>query len=161
MKTALRAVAALAAAVVATVMLQAIAPWAQDEVDVFLLVAVFYAVSGGRMQAVIMGALAGLTQDVFASQFLGFHAFTKTAVAYLVGGLGARLMLGQALPQFLALALATILDGVLMAVLASMSGLPPRFQPGSMFKMALVNGFVGLLVYGVVGRGLPWSRRRR
>lgn len=160
MKTALRALAALAAAVAATVMLQAMAPWAQDEVDVFLLVVVFYAVSGGRMQAVIMAAMAGLTQDVLASQFLGFHAFTKTAVAYLVGGLGSRLMLGQALPQFLALALATVLDGVLMAVLASMSGLPPRFHPGGLFKMSLVNGFAGLLVFGVVGLGLPWSRRR-
>ncbi|TDI35300.1 MAG: rod shape-determining protein MreD [Acidobacteria bacterium] len=160
MKTALRATAALAAAVAATVMLQAMAPWAQDDVDVFLLVAVFYAVSSGRMQAVIMGALAGLTQDVLSSQFLGFHAFTKTAVAYLVGGLGSRLMLGQALPQFLALALATILDGVLMAVLASMAGLPPRMHPGGWLKMALVNGLVGLLVYRLVGRGLPWSRRR-
>ncbi len=161
MKTVLRAMVALAAAVAATVMLQAMAPWAQNEVDVFLLVVVFYAVSGGRTQAVTMGALAGLTQDVLASQFLGFHAFTKTAVAYLVGGLGSRLMLGQALPQFLALALATVLDGVLMFVLASMAGLPPRFQPGGLIRMALVNGFVGLLVYGVVGMGLPWSRRRR
>jgi len=160
LKTALRALAALAAAVAATVMLQTLAPWAQDQVDIFLLVVVFYAVSGGRTQAVTMGALAGLTQDVLSSQFLGFHAFTKTAVAYLVGGLGSRLMLGQALPQFLALILATILDGALNALLASMSGLPPRFSPGALLKMALVNGFVGLLVYGVVARGLPWSRRR-
>jgi rod shape-determining protein MreD len=156
----LRALAAVAAAVAATVILQTAAPWARGEVDVFLLVVVYYAVSGSRVQAILMGAFAGLMQDVFASQFLGFHAFTKIGVAYLIGGMGSRFMLNQSLPQFASLAVATLLDGVLSALLASVAGLPPQVHIGSLLRLALVNGLVGMIVFTVVRRGLPRRARR-
>lgn len=156
----LRALAAVAAAVAATVILQKAAPWARDEVDVFLLVVVYYAVSGSRVQAILMGAFAGLMQDVFASQFLGFHAFVKTGVAYLIGGLGSRFMLNQSLPQFASLAAATLLDGALAALLASLAGLPPVVRIGPLTRLALINGLVGMIIFAMVRRGLPRRGRR-
>lgn len=157
---ALRALLAVAAAVAATVILQTAAPWARDQIDVFLLVVVYYAVSRSRVQAILMGAFAGLLQDVFASTFLGFHAFVKTGVAYLIGGLGARLMLNQPLPQFASLAAATLLDGALSALLASLAGLPPMVRLGPLVRLALVNGLVGMILYAMVRRGLPRRQRR-
>jgi rod shape-determining protein MreD len=156
----LRALAAVAAAVAATVILQTAAPWARDEIDVFLLVVVYYAVSGSRVQAILMGAFAGLMQDVFASQYLGFHAFVKIGVAYLIGGLGSRFMLSQSFPQFASLALATLLDGVLSAVLASLAGLPPQVHLGALSRQALFNGLAGMIVFTLVRRGLPRRGRR-
>jgi rod shape-determining protein MreD len=157
---ALRALAAIAAARAAPVILQTAAPWARNEVDVFLLVVVYYAVSRSRVQAIIMGACAGLMQDVFASQYLGFHAFVKIGVAYLIGGLGSRFMLNQSFPQFGSLALATLLDGTLSAVLASLAGLPPQVHIGAMLRQALLNGLVGMIVFSVVRRGMPHRHRR-
>ena len=85
MRGALWALAGLAAAVLGRVALAAALPWTRGVFDPFLLLVVYYAVAGTRVQAILMGAGAGLVQDVFSSMFLGYHAFVKTAVAYLVG----------------------------------------------------------------------------
>lgn len=161
MSTVLRACLALAAAIAATIMVEGAAPWARDKVDFFLLVAVYYAISGSRIQAVIMGALAGLMQDVFASQYLGFHTFVKTGVAYLVSSLGSRFMLSQLVPQFLSLIMASFLDGVLTMLVSSLAGLPPQVFVGALMRTALLNGILGMPIFAAVRQGLPGRRRRR
>ncbi len=160
MRAAFRGLLALAAVVVATVVMESVLPGASGSMDLYLLVVVYYAISGSRERAIVMGALAGLTQDIFTSQFLGFHTFVKTAVAYLVAGLGSRFMLNQPLPRLMALVLATLLDGGLAALLASLAGLPLHVGVGSLTRLALINGILGMPILAAVSRGMPGRRRR-
>ncbi len=152
MKGLLLALAAVAGVVAATVGLAGVAPGARDTVDFFLIVVVYYAVTRNRTQGILMGAFVGLVQDAFASHLLGFHAFVKTGVAYAVGGLGSRFMLNQPFPQFLALLLATALDGALAALLSFMTGLSLTVEPGRLGRQAVANSVLGLIIYGLVQR---------
>jgi rod shape-determining protein MreD len=148
----LSALAAVALALAATIVLESVVPAARRTVDFYLIVVVYYAVTRPRAQGIVMGAFAGLVQDLFSSQFLGYHAFVKTALAYLVGGLGAKFMLNQPFPQFLALLLATLLDAGLAALLSFTAGLPLYLEPGSVIWRALGNSILGLVIYRVVQR---------
>jgi rod shape-determining protein MreD len=155
----LSALAAVALALAATIVLESVLPAARRSVDFYLIVVVYFAVTRPRVQGIVMGAFAGLVQDVFSSQFLGYHAFVKTALAYLVGGMGAKFMLNQPFPQFLALLTATLLDAGLAALLSFIAGLPLYFAPGSLIWRALVNSLLGLLIYRVAQRragGAAW-----
>jgi rod shape-determining protein MreD len=159
MKGMFLAVAAIAAAVAATVAVSGLLPGVRDTVDFFLIVVVYYAVTRSRSGGIGMGALGGLVQDAFASQFLGFHAFVKTGVAYAVGGLGSRFMLNQPFPQFLALLLATLLDGALVALLSFMAGLSVAVEPGRLGRQALANSILGMIIYITVQRRAGRSGR--
>ncbi|MFQ5767499.1 MAG: rod shape-determining protein MreD [Acidobacteriota bacterium] len=152
MKGLLHAASALLLAVVATVALAVIVPRAQDWIDFFLIATVYYAITRSRTTGLWMGAACGLTADVLTSQVLGFQAFVKTAMAYLVGRMGARFMLDQPFPQILALLLATLLDGAVAALLSFMSGLPVVLGPGTLLWRSMCNSLLGLMIYRVAGR---------
>ena len=144
---------ALFAAAGGTTALASAAPdWAAG-VDLFLIVVVYHAVSGGRVAALFTGTAAGLLQDVLASQVLGFHAFVKTAVAFVVGTLGARFMLNHPFPQLLALLLATLLDAGISALLAVASGLPPAGTPQDLAWRAVLTPVLGFLTFRLVEGG--------
>jgi rod shape-determining protein MreD len=151
-KSFLSALAAVALALAATIVLESVFPAARRTVDFYLIVVVYYAVTRPRAQGILMGAFAGLVQDVFSSQFLGYHAFVKTALAYLVGGLGAKFMLNQPFPQFLALLMATLLDAGLAALLSFTAGLPLYLEPGNLVWRSLGNSVLGLVIYRVAQR---------
>jgi rod shape-determining protein MreD len=152
MKTFFSALAAVALALAATIVLESVFPAARRSVDFYLIVVVYYAVTRPRAQGILMGAFAGLVQDVFSSQFLGYHAFVKTALAYLVGGMGAKFMLNQPFPQFLALLVATLLDAGLAALLSFTAGLPLYLEPGNLIWRCLGNSVLGLVIYRVAQR---------
>jgi rod shape-determining protein MreD len=157
----LAACVAVALAVAATVSLESAFPVARESVDFFLIVVVYYAITRSRSKGIIMGAFAGLVQDVFASRFLGFHAFVKTAIAYLIGGMGAKFMLNQPFPQFLALMIASLLDAGVSALLSFTAGLPQELGPGALARRALFNSVAGLLIYRVAQRRrtqMAWRR---
>ena len=158
MRSALTALAGLLLAAAGTVVLASALPRLQSSLDLFLIATVYFAITRARPAGIVCGAAAGLLEDVFASHLLGFQAFVKTGVAYLVGSLGSRFMLGQPVPQVLALLLATGLDGVIAALLSFMIGRPVGFGPGLLGQRALVNSVVGLIIYTVAGS--LGSRRR-
>ena len=110
----------------------------------------------GALMAAVVATI--VLQDVLGSHYLGFHAFVKTAVAYLVGGLGAKFILHQPFPQFLSLLLATVLDAVLATLLAAMVDLPVPFGPGEVAQRAVLNSLVGLALFRLAGRREPEAR---
>ncbi len=69
-------------------------------------------------------------------------------------------MLNQPLPRLMALVLATLLDGGLAALLASLAGLPLHVGVGSLTRLALINGILGMPILAAVSRGMPGRRRR-
>ena len=152
MRAYLGALGALVAAVVGTIVLGRAWPGAARGADFFLLVVVYYAISRGRVRGIWIGALGGLVQDVLGSHYLGFYAFVKTAVAYLVGGLGSKFILQQPFPQVLALFLATVLDAMLAMLLSTMVGLSPPFSAGRLVQRAVLNSVLGLIVFRLAGR---------
>ena len=135
---------------VATIVLGRVLPQVAGGLDFFLMVVVYYAITRSRIQGIWMGAAAGLVQDVLGSQVLGFYAFVKTGVAYLVGGMGSKFILNHPFPRFLSLLLATILDAALVALLTVMAGLYVPFRPGQVGRAALLNSVVGLILFRVV-----------
>lgn len=152
---------ALFAAAGGTTALASAAPGWAPGVDLFLIVVVYYAVSGGRVPALFIGTAAGLLQDVLASQVLGFHAFVKTAIAFVVGTLGARFMLNHPFPQLLALWLATLLDAGIGALLAVASGLPPAAAPRDLVWRAVLTPLVGFITFRLVEGGRRETRGAR
>lgn len=142
----------IALTVAGSLVLQASVPGAREWIDLYLIVSVYYAISRSRTRGILMGASAGFAEDIFSSNFLGFHAFVKTGVTYLVGGMGARFMLNQPVPQVLALLMATLADGALAGLLAYMSGLPVHLEPSGLFRRAVANSVVGLAIYRSVQR---------
>jgi rod shape-determining protein MreD len=145
------------AAATAAVTLTSVEPRLGGRVDFFLIVVVYAAITRSRPAAIVTGAAAGLVQDVLTSQVLGFHTFVKTFVAWLVGGMGGRLMLNHPVPQVLALLLATLLDAAVAALLALASGLPPPLDVGALAWQAALNSLVGLAAFRLLHRAWPES----
>lgn len=152
--------ALLAAAGGTTALASASPAWAAG-FDLYLIVVVYHAVSGSRVAALFTGTAAGLLQDVLASQVLGFHAFVKTGVAFVVGTLGARFMLNHPFPQLLALLLATLLDAGIGALLALAAGLPPAASPRDLVWRAGLTPLLGFIVFRIVEGGRRDARGGR
>lgn len=53
--------------------------------DLVLLVLVYIGISGGQVDGVIFGFLAGFLQDTYAPDHLGINALAKTVVGFVVG----------------------------------------------------------------------------
>jgi rod shape-determining protein MreD len=130
----------------------AILPESIPHPDGFLILVVYYAVSRPQIPAMLIGTVAGLTEDSL-SALLGVHAFTKTTIGYVVAGLGSRFMLNQPLPQFLILVAGTpcevLLQRVLMATVGQGFVWP---DPLTLILQSLVNGIVGVVVIRLVKR---------
>lgn len=53
--------------------------------DLVLLVLVYIGISGGRVDGVVFGFLAGLLQDTYAPGHMGTNALAKSIVGFVVG----------------------------------------------------------------------------
>ncbi|MBI4160991.1 MAG: rod shape-determining protein MreD [Acidobacteria bacterium] len=122
--------------------------------DGFLILVVYYGVTRPRVPAMLLGTVAGLAQDSLSGTF-GVHAFTKTTVGYLAGGLGSRFLLNQPLPQFLILLAGTgfevLLQRALLAVIGQGFAWP---DPGWVLFAGVVNAVVGVAIFRIVERFL-------
>jgi rod shape-determining protein MreD len=126
-------------------------------VDLFTVLVVYYAVSRRRAGVMMVGAGAGLVQDLFTHTLLGMNAFKKTLVGYLLGALGSMFVLSQPLPRFGVLCLATLLEALIEAglylVLGQHAGFP---SPGELIRLGIGNGIIGTILYWIVSRmGVP------
>lgn len=153
MRTA-RGAIALAAAAGSQAALTAYLPDAARFFDLYLIVAVYYALTTTQVRSMLIGTLCGLAQDgLVAAPPLGQNAFAKTLIGYLVGGFGRRFEMNQPVPQLLALASATLLHAVVLSALRLVLGLPMGFPPGrDLVGRVLGNGLLGVAIYAVVRR---------
>jgi rod shape-determining protein MreD len=115
-------------------------------VDLPLIVVVYVALQRDALQALFVGAAAGLATDLLSFGLLGGYGFSKTLVAFLIVGLATRVMLDNPLARIPVLAGASLLDDAVYVLLHRMLGQPTNFKFVEMaaFKM------VGTTVAGTI-----------
>jgi rod shape-determining protein MreD len=92
--------------------------------DLALIVMVFVAVRRGSMSAQLSGFLSGLAEDLLSLSPLGFHAMVRTTLGFLFGLTEGGLFMDPILVPVLLTLAATILKGLLGALLVVIFGIP-------------------------------------
>jgi cell shape-determining protein MreD len=93
--------------------------------DPFLLVVLYYGLTGGELQGMLAGAAAGWVQDVqFGGTVMGLGGLSKLLVGFGVGLASERFMLVGSAPRLIAVFVATLLDALLLERLALMFEVP-------------------------------------
>lgn len=96
-------------------------------VDLPLVVVVYIALQRNALQAIIVGAVAGLATDILSYGLLGAGGFSKTLVAYLIVSLATRVMIDNPLARIPVLAGASALNDAVYLLLHRMLGQPTNF----------------------------------
>ncbi len=139
-----------AAALTQQVLLSAHFPGLHSLVDLYLIVAVYISITRPQGHALLMGAAAGLVQDLFTQRLFGVHGFCKCLLAFLISGLGSRFMLNQPVPQFGALVIGTLAEfGIAWGLLATLG---EKVADPVILQRSLANGVAGMLLFVVFNR---------
>jgi rod shape-determining protein MreD len=105
------------------------APWPLFVyVDLPLIVVVYVALQRDALQALFVGAAAGLATDILSSGLLGAGGFSKTLVAFMVVSLATRVMLDNPLTRIPLLAGASLVDDAVYVLLHRMLGQPSNYK---------------------------------
>ncbi|MGH9941457.1 MAG: rod shape-determining protein MreD [Pyrinomonadaceae bacterium] len=115
----------IAVCVALAVLLQTTLPQLWEKlvlVDLPLVVVAYFALRRDAVQAMFVGAAAGLATDLFSGGLLGANGFTKTLVAYTIAVLGTRIMLDNQLMRIPVLAGAAAIDVSVYVLLHRMLG---------------------------------------
>ena len=91
-------------------------------VDLPLIVVVYFALQRDAMQALFVGAVAGLATDALSVGLLGAGGFSKTLAAFTVVSLATRVMLDNPMARVPVLAGASLLDDGVYVLLHRMLG---------------------------------------
>ncbi|HVF49555.1 MAG TPA: rod shape-determining protein MreD [Pyrinomonadaceae bacterium] len=115
-------------------------------VDLPLVVVVYFALKRDPVQAVIIGAVAGIATDAFSAGLLGANGFSKTLTAYLIAAVLTRVMIDNPLLRIPVLAGATVFDALTYMLLHRLfvQGPLPSFAETAAFKL------IGTTVAGTV-----------
>ena len=111
-----------------------------------LIVVVYVALQRDALQALFVGAIAGLATDALSGGLLGAGGFSKTLVAFLVVSLATRVNLDNPLARIPVLAGASLVDDGVYVLLHRMLGQPSNvsFVEQASFKL------VGTAVAGTI-----------
>jgi rod shape-determining protein MreD len=115
-------------------------------VDLALVVVVYFALQREPLQALIVGAAAGLAIDALSAGLLGAGSFTKTFIAYLIFALATRVSLDNPIVRIPVLASAALLDAAIYNLLHRLFGQP------SLVPFVLAAGFkvIGTTIAGTI-----------
>jgi len=122
--------------------------------DLALIVLVFLANRNGSMAAQVSGFVAGIVQDLVSLAPLGFHAFVRTLTGYLFGLTRGNIFVDPILVPVLIVLAATILKGVLTALLAAVFGISSAFAGlfSTTFLIELLyNAVLAPFLFGLLG----------
>ncbi|MGH9368638.1 MAG: rod shape-determining protein MreD [Thermoanaerobaculia bacterium] len=86
--------------------------------DWFLIAVASVSREGHFVKTVLAGAAAGLLEDALTQEMLGFNAFAKSAIGYGLALVAVRVILGGSVAVGVALALASLANDAIVAVLA-------------------------------------------
>ena len=131
-----------------------LAPAQARIIDPFLLVIVYCALTGGELQGMLTGGVAGWVQDVhFGGSVLGLIGLTRVLVGFGVGLAGTRFLLTGPGLRTLVLVVATLADAGIFQWWAAVFDLrPTELSPAGLISRATVNAAVGVVLYQVVDR---------
>ena len=152
-------------AILAALLLQSalgrLLPGESRVVDLFLLVLVYCALTGGETFGMLAGGVAGWVQDIhFGGTVLGLSGLTKVLVGFAVGLAGSRFLLSGTGARTLVLLLTTVADGLIFEWLAAVFDVKTlSLSTGGLLTRAGVNAVLGVAVYTVLDRRLPREER--
>jgi rod shape-determining protein MreD len=130
-------------------------------IDLPLIVVVYFALQRDAMQALMVGAAAGLAMDALgAGGLLGAGGFSKTLTAYLIVSLATRVNIDNPLARIPVLAGAALLDDTIYVLLHRMLSQPTmyRFIDGAPLKLIATTITGTLILYAL---DLLFSERAR
>jgi cell shape-determining protein MreD len=126
--------------------------------DALLVPVTWYAIARSQRWALVVGCVAGLTQDAwFQVGAFGLNGFKKTLLGFGLGSFASRLDLNHAPGRIVAGAAMALGDGVLDVLLRRLVGLEPRLpSPAELLVKAGTTGLllavVGTIVEKTAGR---------
>jgi rod shape-determining protein MreD len=118
-------------------------------VDLPLIVVVYVALQRDALQALFVGAVAGLATDALSAGLLGTGGFAKTLVAFLIVSLATRVNLDNPLARVPVLAGASLVDDAVYVLLHRMLGQPSNVRFVEQASLKLIGTAVAgtLLLY--------------
>ncbi len=132
-------------------------------VDWFLLATATVARSGNFVRAVLTGTAAGFMEDAVSQQLLGMNAFAKAILGYGLTIVAVRMVFGGSLAVGAALAVASLANEAIVALLGALLLQSPIVVISSdALWRALATGFAGAALEAAWG--FPWRdwwKRRR
>jgi rod shape-determining protein MreD len=117
----------------------------------YIILVVYYAMSGNLLGTLIAAVIAGFVQDAYSGAIFGMHAFSMTVAGYLVAYVSSRLVLRGTIAFAGALLGAIIINELVIFILVNIM-LRQRielFEEGALLKTILTTVF-GVLIYQLV-----------
>jgi len=132
-------------------------------VDLGLILVVYFALQREPLQALIVGAAAGLATDALSHGLLGAGGFSKTLTAYLIYMVASRVMLDTALLRIPVLAGAALIDNVIYVGMNRLLGrVPPMpFVQNVSYKVIATTITGTILLYFYNSYFSSSARQRR
>jgi rod shape-determining protein MreD len=132
-------------------------------VDWLLVGTAMVARSGGFGRSVLTGAAAGLLEDALTESLLGLNAFAKAALGYLLAFFSIRVMFGGALAVGGVMALCTLANDAIVAVLRSLLLDSPIVlgTPYALWSALATGATAGVLEAAWSFPWREWRERRR
>ncbi len=119
--------------------------------DVALIALVYLANRNGSMAGQVSGFFAGIVQDFVSLAPLGFNALIRTVTGYLFGLSRGNIFIDPFLAPILVVLAATILKGVLTALVAAVFGVSAVFPALFSVRFLIEIGYNSLLAPFVFG----------
>jgi rod shape-determining protein MreD len=129
-------------------------------VNLVLVAVVYVALAFGAVSGLLAGTVGGLAQDAIAGGIIGIGSLSKTIVGFLVGVLGAQVIVSTPVPRFLMFVGASFVHEFLfqgLTALVESRGF--RMQYSAAAVQAFVNGAVGIAAFLLVERGPEMFQR--
>ena len=132
-------------------------------VDWLLIGTAIVARSGGFGRAVLTGAAAGLLEDALTESLLGLNAFAKAALGYLLAFFSVRVMFGGPLAVGGVIALCSLANDAVVAVLRSLLLDSPivLWTPYALWRAGATGATAGALEAAWSFPWREWRERRR
>jgi rod shape-determining protein MreD len=132
-------------------------------VDWLLVGTAIVARAGGFGRAVLTGAAAGLLEDALTESLLGLNAFAKAALGYVLAFFSVRVMFGGALAVGGVIALCSLANDAIVAVLRSLLLESPivLWTPYALWRAVATGATAGALEAAWSFPWGEWRERRR
>lgn len=130
-------------------------------IDLGLVTVVYFSLGAGPNVGILLGSLAGLTQDALSGGVVGVSGFSNCLVGCLAGIFGTQFIVTGMLPRFLVFVAGSLLQmGCSIGLYTLIDSRGIGVPPATVAAQALLTGVVGVLAFYVVER-MPLVLERR
>jgi rod shape-determining protein MreD len=118
--------------------------------DLILVFVTFYAILNGSTRGFSYGFLCGLFEDLYVGRFVGMSAISKGLTALVIGKLEVNVFKDNIFVGFGGVVLASVLNSILMLLLAMVTGKSLMLDKSTLFKLGeqlIYNGLLSIPLY--------------